>query len=337
MFRSLHICLLAGVVGLAACKKTPGIDLRPTHDTRRGLSSEIAEAGHLPERLARPDLADLVLLYGAEAGGALGPCGCDKQPRGGLARIKTYADETRARSPDAPVWLVDAGGWLDSTLDFHGAPRLDAMAANDWMVRGLNVLHPVALNISWSDLSTLPGFDTPPDLPLVSAHITGPGIAPYIERTLADRRVVFTGIAHQGPPMLVPEGYEMTDPVAGVRAALAAADVQPDDLVVLLSSESNAAGTTIAEAGLVDVVIDARQHRYRDPPFRSGDAVWVKAHHQTLRLGELRIRVQDGRASWALDRKIDLDTDIPDDPTLARWAKQAEREVQLVRQTRYGL
>jgi hypothetical protein len=128
----------------------------------------------------------------------------------------------------------------------------------------------------------------------------------------------------------------MVDPEDGVRAVLASARVQPEDLVVLLSYEANGVGTTLAKAGLVDVVIDANQHRYRDPPFRMGDAVWVKAHYQTMRLGELRLRIQEGRASWALDRKIDLDAEVPSDPTLDKWAKQAERDVAAVRKDAYG-
>jgi hypothetical protein len=235
------------------------------------------------------------------------------------------------------VWWLDAGGWLDSTLDFQGAPRLDAMVANEWMVRGLRALHPVALNVSWTDLTTLPGFSTPPDLPMVSAQFSGPGIVPWVERTVGDHRIVVTGIAHNGPAMLVPEGYTADDPQDAVRRVLAEASVRPEDLVVLLSSEANTVASMLAEEGFADVVIDARQHRYRDPPFRAGDAVWVKAHHQTLRLGELRLRLQAGRASWALDRKIDLDRAIPSDPTLAEWARRAEREVMLSRQKHYGI
>jgi 2',3'-cyclic-nucleotide 2'-phosphodiesterase (5'-nucleotidase family) len=326
-----------------ACQSRRPLDLRPIRDARSGLSSEIAETGTLQERLARPDLADLVLLYGAEAAGALGPCGCDRTPRGGLARIKTYSDATVERSPRAEVWLVDAGGWLDPTLDGSGQPRLDAIAANRWMVRGMGALQPAALNVGWSDLMGLPGLSAHAggsasvEVPLVSANIEGPGIKPFFERTVGDQRVVLTGIAHNGPPMLLPAGYTQRDPVEGVKAVLEAAAVQPADFVILLSSESNEAGMVLAEAGLVDVVVDARQHRYRDPPFRAGDAVWVKAHHQTLRLGELRLGLQDGRATWALDRKIDLDTTVPSDPQLARWAREAEREVEFVRQSRYGI
>ncbi len=330
-------CQIAPMVAImVACHTRQPTDWRPTHDARARLSSEIAETGDLSERLARPDLADLVLLYGAEAGGALGPCGCDKSPRGGLARIKTYANATQERSPRAAVWLVDAGGWLDATVDGQGKPRRDAVRANEWMVRGMGVLAPTALNVSWTDLQSLPGFSTLPDLPLVSAHIEGPGIHPFVESMVGDQRVVFTGIAHEGPPLLTPEGYTVSDPVDGVHRVLDAAQAGSRDLVVLLSSDANTAGAVLAKSGLVDLVIDARQHRYREPPFRVGDAVWLKAYHQTLRLGEVRMDLQDGRVTRALDRKVDLDPAITGDTQLERWAKDAQQEVEQVRETHYG-
>lgn len=327
---------LACIAVLSACSAKTTVDWRTSHDVRAKLSSEIAETGPLSDRVARPDLADLVLLYGAEAAGALGPCGCDKTPRGGLARIQSYAEATRERSPRASVWVVDAGGWLDPTLDGSGRPRLDAVKANHWMVRGMGVLQPTALNVSWSDLHSLTGFDTTPDLPMVSAHITGPGIAPFVESSVGDQRVLFTGIAHEGPPSLIPNGYTLTDPVDGVRQVLAAARARPEDLVVLLSNDAIDASVVLANEGIVDLVIDARQHRYRDPAFRVGDAVWVKAHHQTLRLGELRMDLQAGRIYRALDRKIDLDASVPANAQLDRWARDAEQEVALVRKTQYG-
>ena len=136
--------------------------------------------------------------------------------------------------------------------------------------------------------------------------------------------------------MLIPEGYSLGDPVEGVHQVLKTASVGPRDLVVLLSSDANAAGSALAKSGLVVLVIDARQHRYREPPFRVGDAVWTKAHHQTLRLGEIRMDLKDGRVTRALDRKIDLDTAIPGDAELDRWARDAEQEVGQVREDHYG-
>ncbi|HCH65772.1 MAG TPA: hypothetical protein DFR83_23415, partial [Deltaproteobacteria bacterium] len=117
----------------------------------------------------------------------------------------------------------------------------------------MHVLDPIALNVSWSDLQSLSGFETAPELPLVSAHIRGPGIRPFVESTVGDQRVVLTGIAHEGPSLLVPDRYTLGDSVEGVRQALKDADVHPEDLVVLLSSQSNTVSAMLAREGLVDL------------------------------------------------------------------------------------
>ena len=329
------ITLLAATVAIG-CRPDKRPDLRPISEPRAGLRSEVVETGDLSQRLAHPDLADLVLLYGGETEGVLGPCGCTENPRGGLARIHTYAAETRLRTPSTTVWMVDAGGFLDGTPEDSGVARADATATNKWMVRGYGALDPVALNVAWADLVGLSALDDLEGLPLVSAHIEGPGITPFVRRQLGSHTVVFTGIARLGPDLLIPDAYTAHHAEDEVRALVEAGVWDQDDVVVLLAHGAPVVAAALARDGLVDIVIDAQQHRYRDPLHREGDAVWAKSHYQTLRLGELRLGLQDGRAVWALDRKIDLDTQIPADPTLSRWARQAEKEAEVVRKTVYG-
>ena len=321
---------------LLGCRAEKRIDLRPISEPQAGLRSELVAGGELAQRLAPPDLADLVLLYGSENEGALGPCGCSENPRGGLARIHTYAAETRARTPSASVWLVDAGGFLDGTPEESGLSRADAMVSNRWMVRGYDSLDPVALNVSWGDLVGLSSLEDTRELPLVSAHIAGRGLVPYVRRTLGSHSVVVTGITHLGPEFLMPDAYQAQDPEDAVRQLVADKAWSTEDVVVLLSHGAPTVAAALARDGLVDVVIDAQQHRYRDPLHREADAVWAKSHYQTQRLGELRLGLQAGRAAWAVDRKIDLDDTIPGDPVLARWAQQAEKESARVRKDVYG-
>ncbi len=328
---------LVGVALFWAGCAQPRVDLRPIASPQEGLRSEQAEEGTLAQRLALPDLADLVLLYGSDLGGALAPCGCQTNPRGGLARVEGYTVATRSRNPRIDTWYIDAGGWLDGTPDASGAPRPDAQAANAWMLRALHTFRPVALNLSLTDLIALQGFPDPPDVPMVSANLQGPGIVPMVERTSHDLRVVFTGISATGLQSMLPPGYSATDPYQAARTLLADPSIQDADLVVLLAHNATTEAAQLAREGWVDVVVDAQQHRYRDAAFREGDAVWVKAYHQTHRLGELRLGIQNHRAAWALDRKVDMDEEIPVDPHLDRLATLAEREVATLRHDLYGM
>jgi len=97
--------------------------------------------------------------------------------------------------------------------------------------------------------------------------------------------------------------------------------------VVLLAHGAPEAARSLAERGLVDVVIDTNLHRSLEPPFRVGEAIWVKSHFQTMRLGELRLGLEGGRIAWARDRKIDMDEGIPPQNDARRLEEAARRAV----------
>jgi hypothetical protein len=86
---------------------------------------------------------------------------------------------------------------------------------------------------------------------------------------------------------------------------------------------------------LVDVVIDTNLHREFSAPFRVGDAVWVRSHIQTMRLGELRLGITDGQVTWAMDRKIDLDDEIPSSRDSLLIAQTAREELDALQRTLY--
>ena len=102
------------------------------------------------------------------------------------------------------------------------------------------------------------------------------------------------------------------------------------------ADEATEAARTLAKRGGVDVVVDTAGHRSFDPPVRLGDAVWVRSHYQTMRLGELRMGLSSGRVAWASDRKIDLDEAIPDHPEQGRLSSAAAQELRALEKEIYG-
>jgi hypothetical protein len=92
----------------------------------------------------------------------------------------------------------------------------------------------------------------------------------------------------------------------------------------------------LANQGGVDVVVDTAGHRSFDPPVRVGEAIWVRSHYQTMRLGELRLGLDEGRIQWATDRKIDLDETIADQLDQQHLSTAARGELRALEREIYG-
>ena len=85
------------------------------------------------------------------------------------------------------------------------------------------------------------------------------------------------------------------------------------------------------------MVIDTNMHQAFYAPERVGEALWVRSHNQTMRLGELRLTAEDGGGvELVVDRKIDLDPEIPDSPRLAALVTQARNEIEAAQKLAFG-
>ncbi len=319
---------------LAACAPTvPPVQVVSTGTGP--LRGELVVDGLLQERLAAPDGAELVVLYGGEEKGSLETCGCPKRPRGSVARQAAYASAVRDAQPSVPVVQVNGGYWLEDAMSLDGTTRPDVPVLNRWMVAGLLDLAPSALNVSYNDMAGITSLGGPElvaseGLPLVSANLRGPGVAQTRRLELGELTVGITGISTPGVTFLPTPGFEVLSPVTAGKAVLAELR-DTVDVVILLAYGAPEAARKLAETGLVDVVVDTNLHRDRSAPFRVGEAVWVRSHFQTMRLGELRLELDlDGsgpRVTGALDRKIDLDPGVPDHPDAATIRDAARVEI----------
>lgn len=283
-------------------------------DTRATLVS--VDHGSVEQRLVTGDGADLVLFYGSEEAGSLEPCGCEHEPLGGLARVVTWLEASREADPALPSLYVNVGGWLDRGLGLDGSARPDALARNRWMARGLALLDPAALNVGAADRGAL-------------ERLAGEGEGLPLVGGAARTRVVQAGALRVGVAGVAwaPSPAEAETP-AETRAALGALRAEAD-LVLLLAWQAPAEAKALAEAGLVDVVLDADGHKAAWAPFRVGGALWVRSSAGTPRLGELRLGLRDGRIDWAVDRKISLNAEIPLAPRARQLTAAAAKEISL--------
>jgi hypothetical protein len=150
-----------------------------------------------------------------------------------------------------------------------------------------------------------------PPAGLVSATHRPEGLPVERERTfdLDGLRVVVTAVSGEGPPWWLPEGAAVTDPVE----ALGAVERRDEDLVVVLAYELAPRIDQLAALPGVDVVVDAARWNGRFAPRISGGAVVVRTRDEGLSADELRLWVDQGRVTRAVDRVIALGSEIADD------------------------
>lgn len=284
------------------------------------LTAHLITEGKLADRIAAKDDSDWVLFYTGEQQADLAPCGCATRPRGGLPRTAATIQASE------PALFANLGSWLDGGQGLDGQPMPEAMLKNRWMAKALEQMNPAAVHVGFDDLLGLPSIDAQDSpLPLVSANLHGPGISRVVYATHRGLRFAFTGISHQGPKIVRTPGYERLDPW---REAKTVIDALPSDVdrVIVFSHGANDAAKRLARSGRVDVIIDTHNHRSFDAPLRIGKAIWVRSHAQGLRLGELRVS-----ESSTVDRKIDMDDRIPDDPRQKALADQSDAEIKALR------
>lgn len=296
--------------------------------SQTSIRGELVLEGGITARLSDAP-ADLVVVYGGEQRGSLETCGCPKLPRGSLARMAAYVDALERRKE--PLILVNPGYWLEDATGFQGELRPDVAAMDRWMLKGLAQLPWTALNLSANDLAAMSHVEGAEELPVVSANAEGANASRII--TVNGVRVGITGITGLTPTLSDPK-YMLKDPLsAGATVEALAKEV---DVLILLAWQATDAAKKLAEKyPEVDVVVDAASYRDFVPPVTVGHAVWVFSHTQTMRLGELRLGLKDGAVVSAVDRKIDMDPAIADQPRVSSIARQARNEINLLQKQLY--
>lgn len=288
------------------------------------IRSETLIDGPMASRRAT-EPADLVILYGGEHKGSLETCGCPHRPRGSLARV-----ETVRAAEGGPALLVNAGYFLEDPTGFDGAIRPDIVEGNRWMAQGLAAGRWDVLNLTPFDAAALPSMDAASRaaLPLVSANLSGPDVAPYRIVERGGLRIGVTGVAGEEATLggLGPYSFAPTRRVVEVVEGLAA----QVDVVVLLSWHADELAATIARKVDVDVIVDANLHREQAPARPVGHAWRVDSYFETMRLGELRLDLEGGQIVGGVDRQIDLDPTLGDDPGLLALQHEARTAIDTI-------
>ena len=294
--------------------------------------TELVTTGTLDERLSRWP-ADLVLFYGGEHKGSMETCGCPKNPRGSLARQAAYMKASQTANPSTPSLTVHGGYWLENAINNDGDLRADVPVMNRWMIQGLEATAFDVVNVTFEDLPGLQALETAPPW-AVSANLVAAEGTPAPARSLVVEKdglkIGVTGITSEDMTFVPTPGYSYADAQESATAVLQ--ELAPQvDLLVLLAYRSAEEARAIAQAvPELDLVIHSGMHREIYDPARVGNTLWLRSHYQTMRLGELRMTTADGEITAFVDRKIDLDPYVPDDPELATISRESRGELEKI-------
>jgi hypothetical protein len=314
----MHALLLAG---LAAARPLPT-------PLAEGIGSELVPNVGLGKRIAHDD-AQVVVWYGGEQEGELGPCGCSAAPAGGVARVGGWVEANREALEGRPSILVNPGGWLTTTLAADGVSfRSDTQVKNQAMVEALAQWD--ALNVSFRDLPWLDEHGFPRNA--VSANLrTSVGDGPVAFRTIerGGLKIAITGVTAQGLNRLQPARFTWSDPVEALWKLLPGIEA---DLVVVLAYDTRSLTDDLARVPGVDLVVETGEFAQFDPATREGEALWARGWRKTERLGELRLKLSEGRITSAFDRSVPLDNKVPKDPQLADLERRTGQKVASVQQ-----
>ncbi len=298
------------------------------------VEQDDAATGPLAARLAAPDGADLVVLYGGEQGGDLGTCGCESRPLGSLARVEGYRRAVVRRGD--PVLLVSSGGTLDASVDADGRLRPDSREANAAMIEGLRAGAWTVWNVGVPDLPYLIEVGFPPEA--VSANLRpddpdAPRPATHRIVHVGGRAVGVTGVS-RAPETIA--GWGADDPFDALRGVLAELRAHVDVVVVLAYHPGREVESLVRLPG-VDVLIEAGGFEARWPAVARGAGLWARSDHQTRRLGELRLWLGEDGVSRSVDRHVDLDARIPSPGPARRRAARSAARVEAVQRETYGV
>lgn len=247
------------------------------------------------------------------------------QPCGGLARLVTLASQVEDRNGKAGelTFFFFAGdlftGTSFSTL-FQGDPEFQALSLmnltamttgnHEWdfgqgvlMARARRARFPVLLdNVASAD----------PD------HVFW---RPALDLKVGDLRLGVIGVTTSDTPVTTApgstQGYTFSDPVAAVGAILGERGKDWDFIVVLSHCGFEVDKAMADRYPQIGLIVGGHDHKVLDRPFVENGVPIVQAGDRGRFLGEVRVRVVNGKRATVTGRLVPVTSETPPDKAVA--------------------
>jgi hypothetical protein len=245
--------------------------------------------------------SSISIFFTADVQGHLEPCGCTKDPLGGVDRLSNYINEAKKRPKHSGSLFLDAGDLLfeKKVITFDRNAQLDKA--------GL-------IAQFWSDLGLTVAMTGPRDLAAGPEALQSPSLAklPRLNASLPDQRRLLKEVAGLKIGIIGVASKESgapaaTDPLAAFKEDVAALTKDGAQQIVVLSYGSYAFAQSLAAVGGIHFIVVASgdpEHIAKldkEPgpsPTLANNVVILTPFSQGQTVGEIELRLQGNDLSF---------------------------------------
>lgn len=243
-----------------------------------------------------PESLATTLIYTNDVYGDIEPCGCRKNPQGGMARLAVFLE----RTPDSDRLMLDGGDLLFSTLDVPDVLQPQTRLQAEYLVRALNELGQDAVVPGEKDFAL--GLDTFQDLRAMAKFKFLAANLLWRDKPLLDPHAIFEGIDPEGKPLKIgvfgligmnlrlPDGLTVKDPLVAAKREVEALEDETD-LVIALTHQAYEADTALAqEVDDIDIIVGGHSQAFlQEPPLVEGTRIFQAAYRNQV-VGRVALR-----------------------------------------------
>jgi 2',3'-cyclic-nucleotide 2'-phosphodiesterase (5'-nucleotidase family) len=266
------------------------------------------------------------VIYSSDVRGKLEGCGC-KHNGGGIT--KRSAKIKAARAEDSSVLYCDAGNFLSGTAEVDSTRGKLSVEAYNYV--GASVVNVSERELAFG-LDVFREIKSASKFDYVSANVLVRGSAvaePFVIKEIKDARVAFFGLCGTKNTMRfdslkLPEGSEITDPVAATRKTMDALAGRAE-LIILLSTCGDATDSLLAQMfPEIQLIIGGRSFRPNSAePWKIGETRVVRADRDGRTLGRMDMVFGPKKEIKMYNpATVSMETSDPSDPQMLELVRR---------------
>ena len=260
--------------------------------------------------------SEVVILYTGETHAMLYPCGCPKEPDGGIARRVGLIRQLKKKFPNA--LLLDAGG-------FFAGGVMDEYSQNAELDKRRSLLNLAAMGLAGYDAAAISADEfnfggeflrrnlASTKINFLSASLAMEGFRPYLIKDVGGLKVGITAVTGLGAARKA-GSLAITEPKKAAAEAVAALKSGGADVIVLMSGLGvDADKDLLSSVSGIDIVISGGPSGKEEVSAKIGNTLYLQPSWQGRKLSKLVFSVENKSVTKSAVEEIRLSDKITDD------------------------